>query len=356
MNAPTREEFLARRQVGIGGSDISALLGLSTFKSPLQLWMEKTGRGSDEPDEAAQERMHWGVVLEDVVARHYAQTRGVQVQRINAQMHHPDVKIAFTNIDRAVIEPGRRARWDANLGRVLGAQAILECKTAHALAQNSADWGEAGTDEVPQAYWMQCQWYLGITRLDEADLAVLFGGQKFVVYTIRRDQQIFDDMLNEADAWWKGYVVADIPPPPESEDDARRLWRSHVAGRERIVDSRTAAAVEDLVTIKGQIKNLEAREQEARDLILPAFGDAEAISFAGRRLATWKANRPGTKTDWKAAYEDARSAIRSCNETFSAAIDGVQPPFLESVLDQRLRDLFTTTTEGARVLRLNTKE
>jgi putative phage-type endonuclease len=337
MNAPTREQFLARRQAGIGGSDIAALLGLSKYKTPLQLWMEKTGRGVDEPDEAAQERMHWGVVLEDVVARHYARTRNAQVQRINAQMHHPAVKIAFTNIDRAITVPGRRARWDAELGRVQGAEGILECKTAHALAQNSTDWGDPGTEDVPQAYWMQCQWYLGITRLDVADLAVLFGGQRFVVYTIHRDQQIFDDMLAEADAWWQRHVVADLPPDPSGEDDARRLWKSHVAGRERIVDAQVATAVEDLVAVKEQIKALQDREQALRDAILPVFGDAEAITFAGRRLATWKANKASSKTDWK-----------GLSSRLAAHVD----PNLAA----DLTSMHTTTTEGARVLRLNTKE
>ena len=337
MNTPTREEFLARRRSGIGGSDIAALLGLSPYKSPLQLWMEKTGRSVDEPDAAAQERMHWGVVLEDVVARHYAQQQCVQVQRINAQMHHPEVAIAVANIDRAILEEGKRARWDEQLARVTGARAILECKTAHALAQNSADWGEPGTDEVPQAYWMQCQWYMGITGLEAADLAVLFGGQKFVIYTIQRDQPTFGDMLAEAEAWWKRHVVADIPPDPSGEDDARRLWKSHVAGRERIVDARTADAVAELAAVKAEMRALEAREQAARDLILPAFGDAEAITYMGRRLATWKQNKDSTKTDWKGLC-----GRLSCHVDPTLAAD--------------LLAMHTTTTEGARVLRLNTKD
>ncbi|MDD2978271.1 lambda-exonuclease family protein [Aquabacterium sp.] len=337
MNAPERAEFLARRRAGIGGSDISAVLGLNPYKTGLQLWMEKTGRSTDEPDASAVERMHWGTVLEDVVARHYADLRGAKVQRINQQLQHPQCAIALANIDRAILENGKRARWSDEEHRVLGAVGVLECKTAHALAQNSAEWGEAGTDEVPQHYWMQCQWYLGITGLEAADLAVLFGGQKFVTYTIRRDAEIFADMLHEADSWWKRYVVADVPPQPSTEEDARMLWKSHVAGREKIVDANTATAVEELKAIKDQIKAFEAKEKILRDCVAIQFGDAEAISYMGRRLATWKQNKASSKTDWKAAFEDLYGKVPD---------DLILP----------IRDTHTKTIEGARVLRIATSK
>lgn len=332
MNAPDRIDFLARRRLGLGGSDIAALLGQSKFKTPYQLWLDKTGRADDEVrDPDALERMHWGTVFEDVVARHYAEQTGARVQRINQLLRHPQCEIAIANIDRAVLEDGSRARWDDAAGRVLGASRILEVKTAHAMARMGAEWGDAGTDEVPQAYWYQCLWYLGITGLPSADLAVLFGGQKFVVYTIAADPVLFADLLSEADAWWSRHVIADTPPDPNTEDDARRLWKSHTAGKEKIVDVLVADAVQALADVKAQIKALETEEQELRDVITSEFADAESIAYMGRRLATWRANKVGTKTDWKAACM------------------GLQPT-PEHIAH------FTTPTEGARVLRINTKE
>jgi putative phage-type endonuclease len=294
----------------------------------VQLWLEKTGRAPDVlPDEDAAERMHWGTVLEDVVARHFAEQRGVRVQRISALLLHPYVPIAIANIDRAIVKPGSRARWDDDAGRVLGATAVLECKTAHALARNAADWGEPGSADVPAHYYAQCQWYGGIAGLPVVELAVLFGGQKFACYTIQTDQQLVDDMLAEAAAWWQRHVVGDTAPDPQTEDEARRLWAKHVAGRERIVDVTVAEAVEALAEIKAQIKALEDREQQARDRITTAFGDAEAIGYMGRRLATWKANKDGQRTDWRAVAE------------------ALAPP-------SELIAKHTTTTPGARVLRL----
>jgi len=335
MNAPTREEFLKRRMAGIGGSDIAAILGLSPYKTGLQLWMEKTGRDTTEPDGAALERMHWGAALEDVVARHYSEVRGVKIQRINQQLVHSECPIALANIDRAVLEEGKCTRWDDKAGRVVGARNVLEVKTAHALAQNGAEWGEAGTDEVPQQYWTQCQWYMGITGLPFADVAVLFGGQKFVTYTIPFERALFDDMLAEADRWWKAHVAADLPPPATTEDDARRLWKSHVSGREKIVSATVAEAVERLEWVKREIADAEKRAQALRDVILPAFEDAEAITYMGRKLATFKQNKASQKTDWKTAFGEAAS-------------------HLSPEVAARIRDQYTTETEGARVLRLAT--
>lgn len=328
MNAP-REAWLQQRRAGIGGSDIAAMLGLSPYKTPMQLWLDKTGRaGDEEPAPEAAERMHFGNVLEEVVAREFSERTGSKVQRILSQLQHPECPIALANIDRAIVTPGSKARWDQVSRRVLGADGVLECKTAHAMAMHSPEWGEAGTEDVPLAYWLQVQWYIGITGLEVGKLAVLFGGQKFRTYTLSADRAIFADLLAEADRWWRTHVQADTPPQPSTEDEARRLWRSHVAGRELIVDATVADAVHALAATKRQITELEEREQGLRDLITCAFGEAETISYMGQKLATWKQNKPSSKTDWKAVAQAA----------------GATPEQIAS---------HTTTNEGARVLRLS---
>lgn len=179
MNAPTRSEFLARRSAGIGGSDLAALMGLSPYKTPFQLWQEKTGRFEPDFSPEQEERMHWGTVLEDVVARHYADAKACKVQRINTQLAHPKWPIIIGNLDRVVLTEGSRARWDASAGRVLGAERVLEVKTASAYALRSngesdtTGWGEPGTDQIPQHYWLQVQHYMGLAGLPVADVAVL---------------------------------------------------------------------------------------------------------------------------------------------------------------------------------------
>lgn len=57
----SREEWLSWRNKGIGGSDVAAVCGISKYKSPVELWMEKTGQL--EPKESG-EAAYWGTILE----------------------------------------------------------------------------------------------------------------------------------------------------------------------------------------------------------------------------------------------------------------------------------------------------
>lgn len=334
MNAPDRAAWLAQRRTGIGGSDIAAILGLSPYKTQVELWLDKTGRAIEaEPDADAAERMHWGNMLEDVVAREYAARREVRIQRINTMLRHPNYRAAIANLDRAVVVEGSRARWDEFAGAVRGAQSVLEVKTAHALAAQSPDWGEAGTDEVPMHYWTQVQWYLGVSGLPFGELAVLFGGQQMRIYRIEAHADTHRDMLERAQSWWDRHVDGDLPPEPTTEDDARALWTKAKPGAEVSVSPEVAQAVDELKAIKAQIGNektegtLEYRIKKLRDVICSSFGEAEAISFGGQKLATWKFNKDSEKTDWKAV----------------ATALAPHPDLIA---------LHTTTNKGARVLRV----
>src|SRR5699024_6239617 len=76
----TRKEWLRARQTGIGGSDASAILGFNPWKSPFELYIDKT---SNEIEEIDNEAIHWGNVLEDVVADEFTRRTGKRVRRRN---------------------------------------------------------------------------------------------------------------------------------------------------------------------------------------------------------------------------------------------------------------------------------
>ncbi len=95
--------FHADRLTGIGGSDLAAILGLSKWRSPYQVWLEKTGRS--QPDLSTLP-MRWGTYAEEFVAREYAERTGRGVQRYNAMSARP-----YPPSPRAVIPSGApRAR------------------------------------------------------------------------------------------------------------------------------------------------------------------------------------------------------------------------------------------------------
>lgn len=308
MNA--RVEWLQARRRGIGGSDIGAILGLSKFKTPMDVFLDKTGQITDE---ASGEHLYWGTVLEDVVAHEYQKRTERKIQRVNQMLAHPEHDFMLANIDRAIIVPeiAGNVRWKD--GR-LTTDRILECKTANGFAADQ--WGDVGTDNVPDAYLLQCQWYLGITRADVADLAVLIGGSDYRIYSITRDDSLIGDMIEAAAEFWKR-VQEGVAPDPQSVAEAARKWPRHIAGKSLIVDVTVAEACAELETIGQQKKQLEAREDELKTHVMSAFGDAEEITYMGKKLATWKnqtANRVDT-TRLKKEMPDIAAQFTTSSES-----------------------------------------
>ena len=80
-------DWLDYRRRGIGGSDASVICGINRYKSPVELWMEKTNQLQvQESGEAA----YWGTQLEPFVRAEFTspgrvyqayRNRGQQAQR-----------------------------------------------------------------------------------------------------------------------------------------------------------------------------------------------------------------------------------------------------------------------------------
>ncbi|HFD16301.1 MAG TPA: hypothetical protein ENJ38_08365 [Rhodospirillales bacterium] len=260
------------RTRGIGGSDAAAILGLSPWKTPLEVYLEKIGERQPQPDTAA---TYWGRVLEDVVAEEYARRTGARLRRVNRTLAHPRHPIILANLDREIVAHER-------------GPGVLEVKTA---ARRSDDWGDEGTDEIPEHYLAQVQHYLGVTGRGWADVAVLFlGDRRFAVYHIRRDDELVEALFGEELRFWREHVEPRVPPEPRTIDDIRRRWPRHEAGKVLVAPPDVMEAAEQLAALRAELKALEAREKELLAAIQKAMGDAERLDAPdGRTLATWKA-------------------------------------------------------------------
>ena len=66
------------RSKGIGGSDVGIILGLSTFKTPYQLYLEKIGKGPE--DDKMSPAQEWGHRLEPIIRNKFAENNGVKIE------------------------------------------------------------------------------------------------------------------------------------------------------------------------------------------------------------------------------------------------------------------------------------
>lgn len=289
-------EWHELRKSGLGGSDIAAVMGLLPWKSPLDVWGDKTRRS---PDVVPTKPMRWGAKLEEVVAQEYSEVTGRTVHRVNAILRHPSLPL-LGNIDRAVAAEGKKK--GVAFGRFFSDR-ILECKTA----RSDWGWGEPGTDEIPIYYVPQTQHYLGLTGVEFCDVAVLIAGSDFRIYTIKRDEELIESMWATCAQWWQDYVVADVPPPPRSADEVKQLWPSHSPGAVVLASTEIEAAVTGLLAVKGEIRNLKAKEKDLADMVTIAIGSAESlIRPDGKVLATYKASKPSIDIDWQAVIDHAK--------------------------------------------------
>lgn len=101
-------EWLAFRRTGIGGSDAAAILGLSPFKSNVQVWEEKTGHREPE-DISDRPQVQYGKNAEDMLVKlfalDYPQYRVKQDKRTVYRRG-----FMFASLDAELTENGTNAR------------------------------------------------------------------------------------------------------------------------------------------------------------------------------------------------------------------------------------------------------
>jgi len=323
-----RDQFLADRRTCLGGSDIGVIVGLNRWKTPYQLWEEKTGRRVDDADSLP---MRFGTHAESFVASEYTRATGRRVERFNAMLRHPSAPIGG-HIDRLVIPEGKsRAAVRGRINTDRG----LECKTtsSYVLGRDS-EWGPDGSDQVPESYLLQCATYLALTGCAWWDLAALIGNHELRVYELRRDEELEQGIIEIADKWWTDHVLADVPPDPTTEAEARQRWRAHQPGKILVVDGTTVDLLKALAAAKVRVKTAESEEQSIKDQLMPRLADADQIVFQGASLASYRANRDSSRVDWPGL---GQRLIADLDEETRAALE------VE----------FTKTIPGPRVLRLS---
>lgn len=285
-----RADWLEARKAGIGGSDAAAAVGLSPYRSQLELWLEKTGRDKElpKPDSAdTTDPVYWGAVLEPVVAGAYALQTGRKLRMVHAILQHPEHPFMLANLDREIVGAA-----DVQ---------ILECKTA----------GEYGArhwrDGVPDYVQIQAQHQLAVTGWQAADVAVLLCGQKLEVHRIERDDELIGRLVTLEARFWQ-YVTSDTQPPADGSESADRALRCLYPGNSSSTldwsgDRRRSSMFADLVALRALIKDREAEAERLRQALQQDMGDAiEALFETGR--ITFKRTKDSAGLDVKQLCAD----------------------------------------------------
>lgn len=263
-------EWYARRKKGIGGSDSAAVLGVSKWRTPYQVWEDKTGRSEKvEPNEA----MRAGTYMEKSIRELYSNETG-----------------------RTVYDPGFAIdkEYPFIVGDVDGlcSDRILEIKNCR------NEW-----DEIPIEYFFQVQHYMRLFDMPLADIAVMFYGQKFQIFTVERDKSLWETILPVYQEFWK-CVETDTPPELETLDDVNRAYRNS-RDSSVILDADAIDKLQRIKTLKKTIAGLQEQLDEYEFEVKNKMAEnAIGTDANGKTLVTWKTTKPRETFNTKLFKED----------------------------------------------------
>ena len=283
-NIAFEANHLKNRELSIGGSDIGAILRLSKFRTPLEVWMEKTGKEVRQLDSLP---LRFGSFAEEFVASEYARATGFELLHDESIYIHPTHPMMSAHVDRFILGEGLNKP----------ATRLLECKTANPFARG--EWGEPGTDQVPMSYLCQCIWYMAITGIEQCDLAVLFGNNDFRIYEIARDFELEALVIEKALHFWNEYVLKDIAPPAQTEGDYQTLFKKSDPSKTIEANPKTVELIRQLQLLNTQSGDVDEQITQIKQHIMNEMQEAEVLCYQGNVIATWKAPKTSFRLDSK---------------------------------------------------------
>ncbi|MFB5193169.1 YqaJ viral recombinase family nuclease [Alicyclobacillus fastidiosus] len=265
-----RAEWLLWRRKGIGGSDASAVAGFNPWRTVLEVFYDKINLFPIEIKEQ-NERMYWGNLLEDIVAKEFTIRTGLKVRKRNAMLQHPEHSFMIGDVDREIIDKKR-------------GKGILEVKTTDAF--NRKEWEG---DRIPDHYYIQLQHYLAVTGYSYGYFAVLIGGNKFIYREIDRDDEFIESLIKIESEFWQ-LIENRTPPEVDSSKSATNVLNSLYP---RSVKNEIALPSEAKFLVMQYDKALQdendakKRKEEAANKLKSMLGENE-VGVIGDRKVTWK--------------------------------------------------------------------
>lgn len=282
------------RRAGLPASDFPAVLGLDPWRSPLHVWLERTGKAAPVPES---DRMRWGHLIEPLVRAEWERKRGIVAEQPGTVM-------------RVVGDITIMATPDAT-SEARG----LEVKT-HSLY--AADYGPEGTDQVPLRVAIQCQIGMWVTGIHTWDVGAFFDGLPHW-YELRYDATTAESAVEYALRWWRDHVVAHKAPRPDGTEQTERAIRQMYPGTWRnMPDAKwvDGAALTDQIAayraarLAERLAKRDARAQ--RQAFETLIGDHDGIQWqeGGKEIRlSWRRSRDGAVIDYQSALADFRNRL-----------------------------------------------
>lgn len=270
----SRAEWLGARR--IGSSDVAAILGVSAYSGPWDVWERlRADQVDDAPPTPAMLR---GIRLEPRILRRYSAETGRDARR-------PPSHVLWT-----------RDRWASASPDALVVQddLVVEAKTDRDPRRwgepcEIARWDPAAAEVVRPDYYLQVAHQMWVLDAAAADLAVLLPGQDpFVpelrIYRLQRDRELEAALVARLEAWWDRHIVGGEPPALDGSKAAgRHLAKRGGAGAVPATPEQVALAAA-YETARIQEQDWGRAKWQAGQLLAASAGDADRLDLPRGRV------------------------------------------------------------------------
>lgn len=175
-----RASWLAARRQGIGGSEAAAVLGICPYRSPLQLYLAKTGEDIEQRETWA---MKLGTAAEPILSAEYRRRYATKLHE-QVFLRHEEHPWMFATLD-GVTPDGT----------------VVEFKTAG--WRQAREWGEEDSDEVPLPYLVQVQHQIAVAGLDTAHVFASIDREEPKRFIVHRNDELISILVKREQAFWQ---------------------------------------------------------------------------------------------------------------------------------------------------------
>lgn len=276
MSALPEDVGAIDRSTYLGSSDVAAIMGVSKYRTPLDVYMAKV-EPIDEPVDLDRARiLRRGHVLEPYIVQMMVEQlrrdgHEVEVVGQGRRLRHPEHDFLAAEIDCELLVDGELCNGEAKSAGWRAAE----------------EWGEAGTDEIPIHYGAQVHHAQIVTGRRTTWVGALFGLDDCVMYRVDADDELHAEILARMVGFWHDHVLARVPPDPVRIEDVHRLYRRSgpppVEASPEILDH-----VQALRAIRAKIRALEDEAAEHQFAIAAYMAESDELVSGGQTILTFR--------------------------------------------------------------------
>lgn len=271
-----RDTWVEGRKTGLGSSDVAAILGVSPYRSPWDIYLERVLDRRPTPDARREKYYARGHREEPRILEDYGDEVGAVVMPLRQVIVEGPAPLA--------VSPDSFVALDGEWG-------LGECKTDRTFAWGPSGsvierWTPAARELVREDHAAQVYSQLIATGLPFGVLAVRRDMDDLRHFTIVADERLQSRMLERLTEWWQRHIVGREPPENDGSEACAKAKERLYAGGAREKKTRAATADEvkaarELVAVKTEKQRFEDRERRLRSDLADAIGEGYGLHFDG---------------------------------------------------------------------------